>query len=238
MQIHYASHDWDGWESHALKLGCHAIKKSIRMDLKITKERMQTPPSGNTDRGLVDLALLVQSALSPAISNLGLKLRKGKGWSVYLENSRCILRFSGILGHRVLCKLHPKGKVVGHGYDLGLYLFMAKGLGAAAILPPTQQDWDDARRVQHILESIDRLIVNGHIDGPLRGDFSWVARYGALESEHLRLGESLSEMVAAGIQGGSENARKLLHRWNEGDFTWIVEARTLLGKAKGGPLPP
>jgi hypothetical protein len=162
------------------------------MDMEIKNQWMRLPASVvqkamSPGRNETHILRLVVARMAPAIARHALKASRIAHNEAILGNDVCRLHFSGLYEDRVLCRFSTRRQNGGKDFDLSLYLFVRFGDWALELLPCPEGDWDNGRRVLHYLDGFNALLLDGWLQEPLEGNFSWVADYRRVEAEAYSL---------------------------------------------------
>ena len=167
---------------------------------------------------------LVVARMAPAIGRYGLKASRGPFNEAVLENAHARLHLSGLYQDRVLCRFSGKRQRLGGDFDLSFYLYVRFQDWALELLPRLEEDWSDERRVLHCLDGFNSLLLDGWLQEPLEGDFSWVADYRRAESEACALLQSLDTIKEMDCGAWAAIRAKIA----ASDHTWMNDAHGLI----------
>ncbi len=213
------------------------------MDMEISREWLRLPVSTvrkamSPSRNEAHILQSVVARLATAIERHSLKASRAANNEATLENGLCRLHFSGLYEDRVLCRFSNKGRFGGKDFDLSLYLYVRFGDWALELLPCPDGDWDNERRVLHYLDGFNALLLDGWLQEPLEGNFSWIADYRRIEAEACALLQHLAAIKAQYLALWTAIRSKLA----ASDHTWIADAREFIGSnlfhGDAAQLPP
>ena len=97
------------------------------------------------------------------------------------------------------------------------------GEWASELLSKPDAEWSDEKRVEHVLDGYNALLLDGWLQEPLEGDFSWAAEYRKTEGEGHVLTSTL-ERIKANDKAAWDVIRDKLALSN---YSWIGDARVL-----------
>ncbi len=194
--------------------------------MELTKEWLRLPVSTvnkalSPRRNEAHILRLVTARIAPAIERHALKRGRIAHNEATLENGLCRLQFSGLYEDRVLCRFSAKNQKGCKDFDLSLYLYVRFGDWALELLPCPDGDWDNEKRVLHYLDGFNALLLDGWLQEPLEGNFSWVADYRRMEAEACALLQSLEAIKAEDLTVWAAIRTKLA----ASDHSWIADAR-------------
>lgn len=211
--------------------------------MEIAEEWLRLPVSAvrkamSPSRNDAHILPLVTARMAPAIERHALKARRIANNEATLENDVCRLHFSGLYEDRVLCRFSGKKRNSHKDLDLSLYLYVRFGDWALELLPCPDGDWDNERRVLHYLDGFNALLLDGWLQEPLEGNFSWVADYRRIEDEACALLQHLGAIKAQYLALWTAIRSKLA----ASDHSWIADARGFIGSnlfhGDAAQLPP
>jgi hypothetical protein len=199
------------------------------MVMEIKKEWMRLPASEvkkalSPSRNEAHILPLVTARIAPAIDRHSLAARRDAYNEAILENSICRVNFSGLYEDRVLCRFSSKKHGGGKDFDLSLYLYVRFGDWALELLPCPDDSWDDEKRVLHYLDGFNALLLDGWLQEPLEGDFSWVADYRRIEAEGHALLPMLDSIKTMDLAAWTAIRVKLA----ASDHSWMNDARDFI----------
>jgi hypothetical protein len=180
---------------------------------------------------------LVQARLGRAIKRHRLRaaLRDNE---VVLQNQHCRIRMASAFQHRLrLTFCNPRDEFA-QDFDLPLYLVAMHAADFSEIFPAPRHDFGPVRVVTFQLELLNALVMEGRMDAPLKGDFSWVGDYDTLQAESLQLAADLRAAADCACEKTQSRIQRIGLRLLVHDLTWILEARALLAERKACLMPP
>jgi hypothetical protein len=111
-----------------------------------------------------------------------------------------------------------------YDFDLHLHIYVRFGEWASELLLKPHDEWSDEKRIEHLLDGYNGLLLDGWLQEPLEGDFSWVIDYRKTEAEGHVLASKLETIKATHKTAWDVIRGKLA----VSDYSWIGDASVLV----------
>lgn len=168
--------------------------------------------------------------MSASIAHCRLTGPSGGGAFASLSNEHCVIELENVDNDYIRFEFHRPGekKPV---WELADYLdcrFMEQG-GSFKLRPKPPGDLSIKEQFEWYLQRFDELLVQGYLNAPLNGDYSWESDYKSAAEEYERLSIALAKLVDAKFEGADKLWRMLIR----GDQSWMAEVRKILADQEG-----
>ncbi len=162
--------------------------------------------------------------MKTAIERHSLIAKKGTCYEAVLENANCRFIVCGHYEDRVHCRFSSRTLRGSKAFDLHLYMYVRFGEWASELLPKPDHEWSDEKRIAHLQDGYNSLLLDGWLQEPLGGNFTWAADYHKSEAEGFALASKL-EAIKTNDKAAWDVIRGKLA---VNDYSWIGDAKAVV----------